>query len=253
MATWKDGPRYAPAARPAGFAEPAEALSLAPAPVPPALPPAPPMPPDGFQPTGQGKPLEAIVPIIKDARDPHQAFSTVASLMTSGDATSTVAVNAPAGSSGRVPYEPFRIIPATPTAASWAPPDASMVPAKPIYPVSPRDCIQAAYPPLLIVMVVSAIVATVNVWLPLIVLIAAPFLLATRVRFRVKQLQATCSIILGILGVVFFIQMFMYSLSYNFAVTLDLWVPVACLALPGAAILLQWLGIRNGERPNTTS
>ncbi|MDR1450250.1 MAG: hypothetical protein LBI84_08650, partial [Propionibacteriaceae bacterium] len=90
MATWRDGPAYAPRERPFGFAAPADGVSLAP---PAALPPAPPPPaeaPESFRaPDGPLPPLShATVP--PPARNPQDAFDVATSTLTSASAWSSV-------------------------------------------------------------------------------------------------------------------------------------------------------------------
>lgn len=83
MATWEDGPEYAPHQRPDQFEAPREALVLdAGGPPPPPLPEAPPQPPTGYQPPQQVAPLETLVPRSEVSRDPHLAFEVASATMT---------------------------------------------------------------------------------------------------------------------------------------------------------------------------
>jgi hypothetical protein len=74
MATWEDGPEYAPLERPEEFTSPAvEPLDLAPPPpVPAALPAQRPVFTDPSDPVA---PLAALVPAPADDRDPQQPFA----------------------------------------------------------------------------------------------------------------------------------------------------------------------------------
>ncbi|HEU5484076.1 MAG TPA: hypothetical protein VFU98_04145 [Microlunatus sp.] len=84
MATWEDGPEYAPLQRPDAFAEPDVATSgLQSPPPPPILPPAPAERPVFDDPTQPVPPLHTLVPAPPAGRDPEQPFDVVASLMTS--------------------------------------------------------------------------------------------------------------------------------------------------------------------------
>ena len=84
MATWQDGPEYAPLERPDEFAEPAAApLEVAP----------PPPQPGAAQPverpafTGPAEPvapLASLVPAPRDERDPGQPFAVVTTMVTGG-------------------------------------------------------------------------------------------------------------------------------------------------------------------------
>lgn len=84
MATWEDGPEYAPAVRPDEFAVP-DAPPLEEAP--PALQPAAGAPVDRPQfgpPKAPVAPLETLVPVPADQRDPSRAFDVVSSTLTTG-------------------------------------------------------------------------------------------------------------------------------------------------------------------------
>ncbi|HYI52434.1 MAG TPA: hypothetical protein VEX57_00600 [Microlunatus sp.] len=85
MATWEDGPEYAPLERPDAFADPSVATVGLEAP--PSAPPTPPAPierPDAFADPGQPvPPLAALVPEPPAQRDPKVPFDVAASVMTS--------------------------------------------------------------------------------------------------------------------------------------------------------------------------
>lgn len=98
MATWEDGPEYAPLERPSGFDQPAvAALDLpdavpTPADVPPVERPA-------FD--GPDRPvaeLSTLVPAVSETRDPAVAFETVSTTMTSPSAWGSAHGSRPAGS-----------------------------------------------------------------------------------------------------------------------------------------------------------
>lgn len=82
MATWEDGPEYAPTERPAAFAEPAVGIGLE---APPPAPPAPVLPaqqPAFDGPPQPGPPLAALVQEPPAVRDPQQPFDVASSVMT---------------------------------------------------------------------------------------------------------------------------------------------------------------------------
>ncbi len=116
MATWEDGPEYAPAERPDLFAPPEQVPPLeatAPPPKPSAG--APLQPPAGFQGPQQAVPLESLVPRVGESRDPHRAFEVAGSAMT--EQSSTAAAWGAAHSSS--------------WASQWAPPQGAPVVAAP--------------------------------------------------------------------------------------------------------------------------
>src|SRR4051812_3975505 len=90
MATWEDGPEYAPLERPADFAPAAAApLPVAP-PVPQMAALAPKDRPVFDQPPVPLAPLGALVPPPEETRDPQQPFAVVSSAMTSDSAWGAV-------------------------------------------------------------------------------------------------------------------------------------------------------------------
>ncbi len=81
MATWEDGPEYAPVTRPDHFAE-AAAAPLASVDAPEPAPPAPIDRPGFDQPAGPVVDLETLVPPLADPRDPAVPFDVVSSTLT---------------------------------------------------------------------------------------------------------------------------------------------------------------------------
>ena len=145
MATWEDGPEYAPIARPSEFAEPtASPLSMA-VPVPQMAALAPKDRPAFDQPAVPVAPLATLIPPPADQRDPQQPFDVAATTMTSDSAWGAVHWGAPSGhpatgpgaapapgafpsmlAPGALPSTPF---PAAPTGAPWGPPSLARRPA----------------------------------------------------------------------------------------------------------------------------
>ena len=83
MATWEDGPEYAPLERPEAFAEPAVAtVGLQATPPPPSAAPAPVERPVFADPTQPVPALATLVPEPPAARNPEQPFDVVSSVMT---------------------------------------------------------------------------------------------------------------------------------------------------------------------------
>ncbi len=143
MATWEDGPEYAPLERPADFAMPPGALLDVVPPVqvtPTAL--APKSRPVFADPSVPVAPLATLVPDVQDPRDPQRPFEVASSSLTSDSAwgalqPSLLAPPPDASPAGGTP-EPF----AAPTPAagpwgpapggpSWPPPEQPLVPQVP--------------------------------------------------------------------------------------------------------------------------
>ena len=252
MATWKDGPRYAPTERPRGFAEPPPSVSLEAQPIPARVPPAPTEAPTEFQMDKPAVPLDTIEPTVAAQRDPSEPFASHSAIMTSSDAE-LISLSAPTVAEDRSPTQPFSIA-SSPTASAltWAPPPDSARPVQVKHKVSASDAINAAYPPFLITLGVVGVVATIETLIPMVTLAVSPFFLIPRVRFRVDQLKKVAYIILAILAVLWIISFVIGSSIYNISIGMKGWVFVACWGLGVADILLQYLGLRNGETPNIT-
>src|SRR3954452_16548730 len=124
MATWEDGPEYAPHERPQYFADaPVPPLEQAPPPTRPAdgMPTTRPLFPEPDAPVA---PLETLVPEPPDERDPSRPFDVVTATMTTESAwvsaplvpaAPLVARTAPAAPLGPVP----RVAGPTPVPAPW--------------------------------------------------------------------------------------------------------------------------------------
>lgn len=245
MATWKDGPRYAPRVRPYGFAAPGGVTDLGGPPLPAALTAEPVVPPADYRQDTPGVPLESIVPIPTDTRDPRQAFATVTAALTA-EGTGGVRTS---------PTEPFRVASSTPvpTVATWAPPPENARPARIVRPTTIRDVFTAAYPPALITLAVTGLVAIDAAYLSVVVLAAAPFVFAPRLRFRGKVWRAAVFVVLGILAIGWLAAQVMNTTVYNSTLPLNLWTMYGCWALAIADLILQWWGLRSGDRPTNTA
>lgn len=132
MATWQDGPEYAPTARPDAFVEP-DAAPLAPEAAPErASDVAPGTPPPDYRQGPDVVPLDRLAPPLPPQRDPREAFAVEASVMTS---VASVAPQAPA--------EQQWAPPAGPPVSAWGsarapqaarPPQQQWVPQNPLQP-----------------------------------------------------------------------------------------------------------------------
>ena len=115
MATWEDGPEYAPIERPADFAPaPAAPLSVAP-PVRQMAALAPKERPAFDQPPVPLAPLETLVPKVEETRDPQLPFEVVSSTMTSDSAWGAVHRDAPTAPPVGLPtLAPTPVLPSQP-------------------------------------------------------------------------------------------------------------------------------------------
>ena len=127
MATWEDGPEYAPVERPAEFTRPAVApLSVAP-PAEQMAAYAPKRRPTFDHPSAPVAPLETLLPEVEETRDPQLPFAVVSSTLTSDSAWGALHWGPPSGPSAAPP--PGAVPPPT------APPLGAMPP--PIAPYGP--------------------------------------------------------------------------------------------------------------------
>ena len=142
MATWEDGPEYAPLVRPDAFNEPTTSpLSVAPAVEQPAA--AAPKERPGFtEPTEPVAPLEQLVPPIDAPRDPALPFDVVTTALTSADSAWGSAHWARQSSPAGGPWPPS---PSDPAGGQW-PASPSGQDASP-WPVPTEPLIPAAGPP----------------------------------------------------------------------------------------------------------
>jgi len=241
VATWKDGPRYAPLTRPIAFEEPTSAVSLEPDQAPAVYPQPPVDPPQNFADQGTPVPLGSVMPAPASLRDPRTPFSTVSSVLTEEVAPGTA----------RAPSQPYNVVSSAPVVTSvWAAPDPGQAPAAPVVRrVAAADCWAAAYPPFVITLGVAGIVGTVQSFLAVALLVASPFIFVPRVRFRVKQLRNINFGVIAALAVGWVITLILDSSMYNMDLDLTMWVLIGCWGLALADIFLQWLGLRNGETP----
>lgn len=188
MATWEDGPEYAPLERPADFAVPPGApLDAAPA-APQLAAGAPRDRPLFADPPVPVAPLAALVPDVKDPRDPQLPFEVASSNMTSNSAWGALqpSLQAPqpdANLLGGGPA-PFAVpdIPEGPTSGYPAPgtPDwfapSPYDPPQPPTPVTLKQVLNAATPGLCICLVIGGLIFVLSP-----IMLAIAFGLASRV------------------------------------------------------------------------
>jgi hypothetical protein len=177
MATWEDGPEYAPYERPDEFqVPPVEPLLFAPPA--PALPAAPPERPVFAEPQAPLAALATLVPTVEDERDPQVPFAVVTDSLTTDSGWGAVRWSAPstpvAASPWPPPPDPGQFpAPGTPQwfgPGPYAPPPAPQV-------VSFSQVLTATTPGLIICLVIGGFLGLLA---PLMLVISA--LLANRVK-----------------------------------------------------------------------
>lgn len=142
MATWEDGPEYAPVDRPDEFAAP-ETAPLDDAPPPEKAPEQPASRPEAYQ-SEQQRPLDTFAPDPGEQRDPNEPFDVAASTMTDEHATAWNAahwtpppdgpwgppvgagVAGPAPSAGHDPSRPFQVSGSQIQPPAWSDPQQPM-------------------------------------------------------------------------------------------------------------------------------
>ncbi|HZA05582.1 MAG TPA: hypothetical protein VE617_13540 [Propionibacteriaceae bacterium] len=273
MASWEDGPEYAPIERPTHFADAgAPPLPVAPPAVQMAAR-APKERPLFDQPPTPLAPLEALVPAPEETRDPQVPFAVVSAAMTSDSAWGAVhsgppttppassrslaAPTGPAGMPAPLPTSPGPW-PAGPTSA---PPPDSRFPApgtpawfgpgpyggQPAPPgrVSAKAVWDAAMPGLCICLAVGGLV-----YLLAPILYAIAFGLSGRV--LVARQQVRNAFVLGSVGLGLVAIVAVLTNDFGFGEwwsTVAVWSLLACWALLVTTLVLVYRALRAGEQP----
>jgi hypothetical protein len=257
MATWLDGPAYAPVERPVAFAEPASGVSLAPPPAEPAEPvaPAPPAPPPrGFAPPDTAVPLAQLARPVTASRDPKEAFHVVTTTLTqAGSAWGSVHT---AGT--KAPDFPPPVWSADqPWQSQYAPPPAvnGQFPApgtmqwfatgpiepvkQPAVPINVQTLAESIGFPYLIVLGLGLLLAPASFFCLLIA-----FGVVQSVRFRRRAVR----FVLGG-AFVFAALLFLFGVLINAYFDFDTCLQVACGAAIVGGVLVQFFALRDGDRP----
>jgi hypothetical protein len=264
MATWEDGPEYAPVERPTHFADAgAGPLSIAP-PVLQMAARAPKERPLFDQPPAPVAPLESLVPEPPETRDPQIPFAVASAAMTSDSAwgalhsgpptTPPVAAPPPAGAplvpaSGAPPVPaptppPDSRFPAPGTPAWFGPGPYGEQPAPPTQ-VSPRAVWDAAMPGLCICLAVGGLV---YVLAP--ILYAIAFGLSGRVKVARQPVRTAFAVGAAGLGLIAVIATLTNDFGFGeWWSTVGAWSLVACWALLLTTLFLVYRALRAGERP----
>jgi hypothetical protein len=262
VASWTDGPEYAPVERPAAFAAPvAEPLTGAP-PRPDLSAGAPIQPPDLFQePHDHVVPLAALVPALGPGRDPQQPFQVESAVMTAssawGSAHSAAAVAAPNwhppvgsgwtadqpyASSYAPPTQPGRFpAPGTP---QWFGPGAEWAPPPPPIPATLPNALRATTTGVLIVLAIGGLISLLS---PFLLVTAAA--LATQVHYRRQQVRTAFLVAMGV-AVASAALPIAGGRGIDGAIeTIGLVSLLGCWVMLVTVLLLQYTGLSAGDRP----
>ena len=281
MATWEDGPEYAPLERPAEYTSPVAAPFEEAAPVV-AVPASVPVErPQFSEPPVPVAPLAALVPVVEDTRDPQLPFEVVSTNLTSGSAWGSAhgglpsAVPLPTAPMQPTPaalpataYAPESLLPAPPVPAdAWpaaAPVPGSFPPAAPgAFPspgtpqwfgpgpygerppaptVDARRVIEAATPGLLIVLGVGALIFVLSP-----VLLTVAFSLRSRVRVAQQQVRRALGIALGLMAFFAFVGLSRQPLAFSeWWSFVGVWSLLLCWATLVTVGVLVYRGLKSG-------
>jgi hypothetical protein len=266
MATWRDGPEYAPTERPAAFVIPPVPPLEAPAAPVAVRPEAPTADEPGFRAPSDPQPdLAALVPAGAPGRNPKVPFDvSVAAVTAGGWAT------APADDAQRSPTEPFtasgppltgylavqpsvqpnaQVNPApfpAPNTPQWfAPPPQSRVPAPPPT-VTIGQIWAAATPGVMIPLLIGMVFSYLSI-----LMLAISFALSARIPYRRAAVRRAYYIALGLIGLNGMGAILTGNTSSSALFeTLSGSAQLACIVLPFALGLIVGAALRAGERPD---
>lgn len=271
MATWQDGPEYAPQERPAAFVVPVAPPLVDPTPAPDVAA-APPTGEPLFTPPSASQPdLAALVPSAAPGRNPNLPFEVVTTTVTSAGGWATGPPTAgDQAVAERMPTQPFNgpgpslsgYLPVQPTVT----PNAQVNPAPFPAPGTPQwfappseSRVPDAPPTVTVAQIWNA--ATAGVMVPLIIgalfnwfsilMLALSFALSARIAYRhdaVRRSYIGALIVVGMLG-----MMSMLSVGYSSDLlfqNLSDGSQFACLVLFFVIGLIVGAALRAGERPD---
>jgi hypothetical protein len=217
MATWEDGPEYAPIERPSDFQTPAAPpLDVAP-PYAQVAAWAPKSRPVFDSPEAPVAPLSTLTPVREEPRDPQEPFAVVSSTMTSDSAWGAVHWAAPTGqpsATGWTPPGAYQVQPEqplpirsdaghtpnnfpTPGTPQWFGSGPHAQQPQPITPVSARAVLDAATPGLCMCLIIGGLVSVLS---PIILCISVG--LAGRVKVAKAEVRRTYLLGIGVLSAI---------------------------------------------------
>jgi hypothetical protein len=260
VATWEDGPEYAPVEWPTGFVAPDTApLSVA-APTSDPSAGAPAEAPAGFdQPHDPVPALADLVPTTAPTRDPSEPFQVESAVITAGSAWgsahSTQAVAAPetapiwtpdqAVASSYPPPQPAQGFPA-PGTPGWFGPPTAYEPSTVHVPLTVGTVAEGLSWGIIITLILGGLIAYLSP-----VLLVISFLLAGQVRYRRRLVRIGIIVAMAIVAVAGAGGMVGYSdagLAWESMGAASLW---SCWLLIAFGLALSAYAIRRGERPES--
>ncbi len=271
MASWQDGPEYAPQERPAAFVVPAAAPLTDPTPAPAAAV-APPVGEPAFTPPAAPQPdLAALVPSAAPGRNPNLPFEVLTATIANagGSATGQAMPGGPIGAD-RLPTQPFNA--PGPPLSGYLPVQATVTPNAQVNPAPfpapgtpqwfappPGTRVPDAPPTVTIAQIWTA--TTAGVMVPLVIgalfswfsilMLALSFALSARIAYRrdaVRRSYIGALIVVGVLG-----MMSMLSVGYDSDLlfqSLSGGSQFACVVLFFVIGLIVGAALRAGERPD---
>jgi hypothetical protein len=268
MATWRDGPEYAPTERPAAFViPPVPPLEVPPSAAVAVIAGAPVAGEPGFTAPSDPQPdLAALVPTGAPGRNPNVPFEVSVAAVTAGGWSTT------SGDAVRPPTEPFtapgppltgylpvqpaiqpnaQVNPApfpAPNTPQWfAPPPESRVPAPPPL-VTITQIWHATTPGVIIPLLIGMVFSYLSI-----LMLAISFALSARIPYRRAAVRRSYYIALGLIGLNGLGAMLgnVYSSSALFD-ALSQGAQLACIVLPFVLGLVVGAALRAGERPDRT-
>ncbi|MCA0294606.1 MAG: hypothetical protein LCH96_04665 [Actinobacteria bacterium] len=266
MASWQDGPEYAPTERPAAFVTPPLPPLAAPVPPPAVTAPAEPGEPSFVPAAGPQPDLATLVPDAAPGRNPNMAFEVTAAAITAGGSLPA----GPGTPGGRLPTQPFtssgppltgylpvqaavqpnaQVNPApfpAPNTPQWfAPPPESRVPVAPP-PVTVNQIWLAATPAVMITLILGALFS----WLSILMLFVS-FALSARIAYRRAAVRRSYTVALAFAGFVGLISIVSGSYDADAVFSaLSGGAQFVCWILPIVIGLIVGAAIRAGERPD---
>ena len=272
VATWEDGPEYAPIVRPSAFQNPdAPPLKIA-APYPQMATWAPKSRPIFDSPEKPVAPLSTLLPAREEPRDPQEPFAVVSSTMTSDSAWGAVhwasPANQPAGARAAgglappvagypAPDQPLVVqsanrptpgnFPAPGSPAWWGPGPPARQP-QPTTPVTARAVLDAATPGLCICLLIGGLV---YVFSPIVLWIGVG--LVTRVKVAKDEVRRAYKSGIVALAVIGFLGTFIVDTGlgdwWQFVAT---WGLVICWGLLVSTLILVYRRLKSNSAPPPT-
>ena len=267
MATWEDGPEYAPRERPQSFALPEAApLETVPPPLPPTAE-APAERPHFDQPAAPVAELVTLLPAPAAVRDPQQPFDVATSSLTSDSAWGSAHGQLPAPPAAAPPaaapvaVDPFQApiwapdppadtgFPAPGTPGWFAPPPAYGPPPAPAR-VDAKAVVQAVTPGICICLAVGVLFSALAP-----VMLGVTALLSTRVRVEQGSARIASRAALALMSVVAMTGLFSdTAVIVGWWTFVGQWSRVICFVLLAVLLVLVWRGLtRAAGRPPSPS